>query len=104
MKFSAVILSVLFLMLNMLPCADNAVSGSEDLALQEEICADKEPHSAADLCSPFCQQCHCCHVHATDLAVADLPVFSAEISTNIFLHFENAGEELLKSHFQPPRV
>lgn len=102
MKFFAVILSFIFLMLNMLPCGDEATSEKDEMAVQQEQCPDQD--SSEDLCSPFCQQCHCCHVHVTDLQLAEVSIYTREISTDIFLHFQDSEEEFQYSHFQPPRV
>lgn len=88
-----------------MPCGDGPHSTSETLET-EEVCAEEgcEEEGSGDLCSPFCQQCHCCSVSTTDLLSADFTVYNPEISTAIFLHFENSGEEIQFSLFQPPRV
>lgn len=105
MKILAVILSTLFLALNLIPCGDgpHPTSGASEI---KEVCPEEgsEKEGPIELCSPFCQQCHCCSVSTTDLLSTELILYNPEISTAIFLHFENPGEEILFSLFQPPRV
>lgn len=104
MKFFAVILSFFFLMLTLLPCEDGS-KVDENSSAEETVCFEKDCENESEgLCSPFCQQCHCCQVHVTNLQVTDVVIYNSEISRNIIPQFEGAGEEVLISHFQPPRV
>ena len=103
MKFFVTILSFFFLVLTVLPCEDNVVEQTN--ASEEVHCLEKDCDGGSkDLCSPFCQQCHCCQVHVTNLQAADVLIYNPEIFSNLFACFEGFGEEVLISHFQPPRV
>jgi len=103
MKFIAFILSIYILALNFAPCEDNAAIDDD---LKIEISQNLEigvSHNVLDLCSPFCQ-CHCCHIHATYFNMEETTVASKKISTDIFMHFDGLGKDILNSILQPPRV
>ena len=91
-------------MLTLLPCEDG--HDVEEIGSAEETqCVEKDcDNESEELCSPFCQQCHCCQVHVTDLQVTDVNIYNLEISRNIVPCYESFGEEVLISHFQPPRL
>lgn len=103
MKIFTVILSALFLSLNLMPCGDLPQEKDCDAVSLEENCPTGETEHSGELCSPFCQQCHCCHVHSLDLRLAEVMLYNPEISTEVFLHFQKKEEDVVLSHFQPPR-
>ncbi len=103
MKFLAFILSVYILALNFAPCEDTvAIDNDIKIVIVQNIYMDFD-HSDYDLCSPFCQ-CHCCHIHATSFYLDDSSQESHEISTKIYLHFDDLGKDISNSILQPPRV
>ena len=90
------------LVLNLLPCEEEITVSETDC---EVLCLENDQQESipGDFCSPFCI-CHCCHIFSIDTTFAELAEYSPEISTTLFLHFNDTGEEVVFSHFQPPRV
>ncbi|HET8735645.1 MAG TPA: DUF6660 family protein [Pricia sp.] len=101
MKLITVILSIYFLALNFMPCAD---SGSKDGDCQvvSVIGHDADHDQDCQQCSPFCQ-CHCCHSHVIDLGLALFQAIQPNISQENFAHFDSLGKEIPLSFLQPPR-
>ncbi|TMM53442.1 hypothetical protein FEE95_20505 [Maribacter algarum] len=102
MKFLAVILSLYFLALNVVPCGDDAQI-SDSATTEFQVGSDhNQNHGDCELCSPFCQ-CHCCHSHTI---VFDLDIFEPIEPTVIqesFTHFESVSEDPVFTLFQPPK-
>ena len=82
MKFLAVILSVYFLALNLVPCDDAPVSQQETAEYEQLQQIEQHAPAAADDCTPFCQ-CHCCHVHVVNMDVQKFEAIDLAISTLI---------------------
>jgi hypothetical protein len=61
MKFFVALLASFFLILSVLPCADEVPSVGESVW---QVANDHDHPEESDNCAPFCY-CHCCHVHAT---------------------------------------
>jgi len=101
-KIIAVILSMYFLALNLVPCSDDGISHSADVEFQVDLDHDQDGHNG-DLCSPFCQ-CHCCHVHTINFGIVDFVPISIPISQESFGNLSNTGQEITYSLLQPPRV
>lgn len=102
-KFIAIILSSYILLLNTVACGDEVVVQDEaqtEVVFQGEL---NHTHGLTDLCAPFCS-CHCCHVHSVDFDAINFQSIHDEISSQIFIHFDNRGEEIPSPFFQPPRV
>ena len=102
LKILAVILSVYFLCLGVVPCEDDVVVDKNDEVVQVDAAGGYGEH-AADDCSPFCQ-CHCCHVHVVTVASTSFEALDLSISTHIIQNGQHTGFDLPDSHFQPPRV
>ena len=102
LKILAVILSVYFLCLGVVPCEDDVVLDKNDEVVQVDAAGGFAEH-AADDCSPFCQ-CHCCHVHVVTVASTSFEALDISISTHIIQNGQHTGFDLPDSHFQPPRV
>jgi len=60
-------------------------------------------HSAFVLCPPFCT-CHCCHVHTIDFGSSNFEPIISGISSEVFGHFDNPGQDITHSLLQPPKV
>lgn len=101
-KNLAIILAVFFLGLNFIPCEDDILTIQQDTQVQVSDYGEHSPLEA-DSCSPFCQ-CHCCHVHVTNINGQAFESLDLAISTIIINKGANLGEELPNFHFQPPRV
>lgn len=102
MKVLAVILSIYFLGLNVVPCSDTAPTQDDT---QTEVVSTQDidhEHQDSDDCTPFCQ-CHCCHVHTLDIRTAAFEPIDLAISDHIFLHFDSLGEDIPHTLLQPPR-
>ncbi|AZQ59842.1 hypothetical protein EJ994_13935 [Maribacter sp. MJ134] len=103
MKFLAVILSLYFLALNVVPCGDDGqISDSVTTEFQVDFDQNQE-HGDCELCSPFCQ-CHCCHSHTLVFGLDIFKPIEPTIAQECFSHFESVSEDLVFSLFQPPRI
>ncbi|WP_345740596.1 DUF6660 family protein [Maribacter luteus] len=102
MKLLAVILSIYFLALNVLPCSDT-VNAADDTQEVSVIDFNGEHDQECELCSPFCQ-CHCCHVHTIDFGLAAFEPLQPSITQENFAHFDSLGKDISHSLLQPPRV
>lgn len=101
MKFLAVIFSVYFLSLGLIPCEDEAID--QDTTEFHQVDQAHASGIAADDCSPFCQ-CHCCHVHITQFEGEEIKLITPEISNKIAQFRYEIGDGISPSFFQPPRV
>jgi len=88
----------------MLPCGDLPQENCDSNPLEEKCPAGENDHSSGELCSPFCQQCHCCHVHSLDLDLSEIGLYNPEVYPKLFLDFQKKEKDVVLSHFQPPRV
>ncbi|WP_084217688.1 DUF6660 family protein [Nonlabens marinus] len=102
MRIFAIILSIYFLALNVVPCSD-AANNTDDTQVVTVIDIDGDHDQDCELCSPFCQ-CHCCHVHTIDFGLMAFEPYQSPISSKIFTSFQNHGKDFLTSLFQPPQV
>ncbi|WP_084273485.1 DUF6660 family protein [Maribacter antarcticus] len=102
MKLFTVILSIYFLVLNLVPCGDtdNVDDDSQVVSIMDY---DGDHDQDCELCSPFCQ-CHCCHVHTVDFGITNFVPLQPAISKENFVHFDGHGKDISHSLFQPPRV
>ncbi|WP_083760668.1 DUF6660 family protein [Robiginitalea biformata] len=101
MKWTAILLTVYFLSLNVLPCNDTSVAiEGEHTTLSIDL---SDNHNFdCELCSPFCQ-CHCCHVHTVNFGVSHFEPLQLTIPQNNFAHFDRMGKEISIRLFQPPK-
>lgn len=99
----AILLSVYFLVLNFTPCSDTDQLANDSHTEIVSGFDNNHDHSASDLCSPFCQ-CHCCHVHTIDFGVTTFEPIVNTISSKVFFHIDNVGEDFLHTILHPPRV
>ncbi|MCM4158111.1 DUF6660 family protein [Gramella sp. AN32] len=103
MKILAIILSFYILALNALPC-DDINTYADNFQTEVAHSGDSDHNqSAFDLCPPFCT-CHCCHVHTIDFGASSFEPLTPLVSSEIFGHFDNIGQETTYSLLQPPRV
>ncbi|WP_378188412.1 DUF6660 family protein [Aquimarina sp. W85] len=103
MNYVAFILSIYFLSLNFLTCSD-ADEHTEDIVVEiTSECAGDHTHDSPELCSPFCQ-CHCCHIHTITFNNVGFAPIISDITSNIFLHCDSIGKDILHTLLQPPRV
>ena len=100
MKIIAIILSVLFLSLSVVPCADAATDFEDgDLIVQQH----NDHNASADLCSPFCQ-CQCCHNH---IMVYSNPVLEQSVSIAInavFIYLDKETSQFTTKYIPPPQA
>ena len=107
MKFTNTILSILFLILSCIPCADMKVNNYEHT--QSEFASNQETHShnkEKDLCSPFCI-CSCCGsqiVSYFELNNIDFPIPSEDIKTQLPSYKSVFTSNFFGSIWQPPQI
>ena len=102
-KYIAIILSVLTIVLSALPCDDElAHNDTYNIALNSN--SHDDDHNSKDLCSPFCT-CVCCAnvvvepIFDQELTIID--TINTELNTTYLFSF---SRDFSKSIFQPPRV
>ncbi|WP_408022137.1 DUF6660 family protein [Sinomicrobium oceani] len=103
MKILTIILSVYFLVLNVVPCDDSEVSlydFQNDLQTQLNHNSD---NTEPPVCINFCL-CSCCHVNVVNVDVVPFVMPSFDISSEIFFHSDGFGKDLPLSLLQPPQV
>lgn len=76
MRFTALILALLILVLSCLPCADSDVMPLSGVKKEVSTSSQKQhqQHQEKDLCSPFCH-CSCCSTYS----VVNIPLVIAVI-------------------------
>ncbi|WP_431196088.1 DUF6660 family protein [Maribacter litoralis] len=103
MKILTIILSVYFLVLNVVPCDDSEVSlydFQNDLQTQLNHNSD---NTEPPVCINFCL-CSCCHVNIVNVDVIPFFVPSLDYSSEIFFYSDGLGKNFPLSFFQPPQV
>ncbi|MFD1095515.1 DUF6660 family protein [Salegentibacter chungangensis] len=85
-----------------MPCEDS-INIETDTAEFHKVDTSGHNTSHTDDCSPFCQ-CHCCHVHYTNLENTQQELIGLEISKALPEKSDELGEGIPRSFFQPPRV
>ncbi|MGB5818706.1 MAG: DUF6660 family protein [Saonia sp.] len=101
-KIFAVILSIYFLALNIIPCNDSGHS-KDDTRVVSVIDYDGENGQDCELCSPFCQ-CHCCHSHTVVFNLVGFEPLDVLVSQENYVHLDGSYYSYLGSRFQPPQV
>ncbi|MEO1485855.1 MAG: DUF6660 family protein [Bacteroidota bacterium] len=104
MKLLAVILSIYFLALNVVPCGDDGDIGSCD-SIESVVDSDHDvEHNDCGICSPFCQ-CQCYHSHTLIWNSYGLELVNP-IATHEkrFFHCEGFSEDLVFTLLQPPKL
>lgn len=106
MKFTAIILSVLVLLLSAMPCAEDMVI-SKYSEIVEHNEGDSHSHeNSGELCSPFCS-CSCCSQHmVTAVAVVSfIPIcyHQEDIITQSF-YKSKLPLNVYSSIWQPPKL
>ncbi|WP_338150215.1 DUF6660 family protein [Eudoraea chungangensis] len=102
MKFVAIILSIYFLALNVVPCSD-AGNVKDDTQITSVSDFDGDHDQDCELCSPFCN-CHCCHVHTISFGLTTFEPLQPLIPQDNFNHFDSIGKDISLSPLQPPQV
>ncbi|MEK6154023.1 DUF6660 family protein [Flavobacteriaceae bacterium 3-367] len=104
MKYIAVILSIYFLALGIVPCNDGDESGNDtELTTIIGFNGDHDHHDHGDLCSPFCQ-CHCCHTHSVTLDIVVFEPIQPIILQERFAYFDSVGKDIQLSLLHPPQA
>ncbi|MFS4416022.1 DUF6660 family protein [Maribacter sp. 2307ULW6-5] len=103
MRFLAIILSLYFLALNVMPCGDDGeISDSVTTEFQVDLDHNQD-HGDCELCSPFCQ-CHCCHSHTLVFGLDIFEPIEPTVVQESFSHFESVSEDPVFTLFQPPKI
>ncbi|MBK5192848.1 MAG: hypothetical protein JJE07_06485 [Flavobacteriaceae bacterium] len=100
-KFSAIILSLFFLVLTFVPCADDGSSFSVETG---QIAEGHLDHTGAtEMCPPFCE-CQCCNSQIiTSNPVAFEPI-NFEISKLVDPYKNKIHKDIFISFMQPPQI
>jgi len=86
-----------------MPCNDSSID-VDNSQIEAAFNTDLgHSHSAFVLCPPFCT-CHCCHVHTIDFGSSNFKPIISEISSEVFGHIDNLGQDISHSLLQPPKV
>ncbi|MUH36011.1 hypothetical protein D9O36_09175 [Zobellia amurskyensis] len=102
MRLFAIILSVYFLALNVVPCSDADIVTDNQVTVAADNGVD-HGHASSDLCSPFCM-CHCCHTHTVNFTIFTFEPFQPLISQEELAHFDSLGKDIFLDLLQPPRA
>ncbi|WP_289063379.1 DUF6660 family protein [uncultured Zobellia sp.] len=102
MRLFAIILSVYFLALNVVPCSDEGSVTEDGVTVSVDNGMD-HGHESGDLCSPFCM-CHCCHTHTVNFEILTFEPFQSLISQEELAHFDSLGKDVVLDLLQPPRA
>ena len=107
MKLTSVILSLVFLILSCLPCADLKVNNSAHITT--EFTSNHEKHSTDnhnDLCSPFCI-CSCCGSVIASYShpiIIKTPIRSKVIKAQLPTYKSILHSNFYGSIWQPPKI
>ncbi|MFC3336471.1 DUF6660 family protein [Flavobacterium palustre] len=107
MKFTNTILSIIFLILSCLPCADIEVNSAAHT--KTELASNHDEHShdkEHDLCSPFCI-CSCCGSQMASYSqsiIIDFPIPSIGIKTQLPTYKSILSSNFYGSIWQPPQI
>lgn len=103
-KWTSTILSIVFLLLSCLPCADMEGDDSSQTLVEK---SSTEHNQDIDACSPFCV-CNCCssHVFAFDNAICSLDVLIVKmIVENKIPEYKSViASNFFRSIWQPPQI
>lgn len=105
-KLVSTILSVYFLVLTVMPCADaQLISIGEELSsVHDEADHSGHDHSSGeDLCSPFCV-CQCCHTDVVNFEKVEFTAAEIELTSTVPLFKGRLLSPFPKSLLQPPRA
>ncbi|HEU4788616.1 MAG TPA: DUF6660 family protein [Flavobacterium sp.] len=104
MKWTSTILSIIFLLLSCLPCADKDMNSSSQILV---VKSSSEHNQDNDACSPFCI-CNCCssHVFAFDNTVSSLDfVIVQKLVKNKIPEYKSVfTSNFFGSIWQPPQI
>ena len=103
MKFSAFILSIYILALNLAPCEDYTVSDDEVKTEISQVAENDHQHQGLDLCSPFCI-CQCCQISSMNFNFVYVKLNIPYISSQVFFYQSGTEKDFTTSILQPPRV
>lgn len=103
MKNIALLLSLLFLYLSVIPCSDG--TNSEDLH-QSEIDINHNHQEDSDDSCPITCLCNCCGISITCVPIAKYELrFNSQISTNLISTYQSIYRfDFLFKIWQPPQV
>ncbi len=77
-------------------------SDKEKIEITKESNSDHS-HSETELCSPFCQQCHCCHIHIVNLNLIAYPLITPPNRMKTFSYTDPIGKDIKDTILQPPQ-
>lgn len=104
MKLTAVILSIVILVLSFVPCADTMISRQEFQTISTSH-QDNHGHNHSDFCSPLCS-CSCCGTVVAqieeELFFEDFP--ENEFSTDETFFRQNIPAAIYYSIWEPPKI
>lgn len=104
MKWISTILSIMFLLLSFLPCADMEANDFSQTLVEK---SSSEHNQDYDACSPFCI-CNCCssHVFAFDTTICslDLDIIKKTIENKIPEYKSIFASNFFGSIWQPPQI
>lgn len=104
LNVTALILSVIILMLSCMPCTDGfkAMSGK---AKQEiaKTSHQQDSHSKTDACSPFCS-CSCCTSSPVPQMMSELTLVKPQLTKKDNPFYSSLIKGILLSIWQPPQL
>lgn len=107
MKFVNVILSIVFLILSSMPCADMEAGSITQLSIEFRTNHDSNSHdNHIDLCSPFCT-CNCCNAQVLTyfmVTTINFPIVTEIIKTQLPLYKSISYSNFYGSIWQPPQI
>ncbi|WP_124020643.1 DUF6660 family protein [Flavobacterium aquariorum] len=104
MKWTSTILSIVFLLLSCLPCADKGGNSLSQTLVEK---SSSEHNQDYDACSPFCI-CNCCssQIFAFDTTICslDLVIIKKTIENKIPEYKSIFASNFFGSIWQPPQI
>ena len=99
-KFCAVILSLFFLVLTFVPCADDGTNISVESG---QIAEGHLDHGTTEMCPPFCE-CQCCSTQIITSNLATFEPVNFEISKLVAPYKNKIHKDIFISFLQPPQI
>ncbi len=103
-KWTSTILSILFLLLSCLPCADREENSSSQTVVEK---SSSDHNQDFDACSPFCI-CNCCNsqVFAFDNTICrfDFVIIKKDVENKIPEYKSILASNFFGSIWQPPQI
>ena len=100
-RFSAVILSLFFLVLTFVPCADDGINLSTESGQIAEGHSDH--NDATEMCPPFCE-CQCCNSQIITSNLVTFEPVNFEVSKLVDSYKNKIHQDIFISFLQPPQI